>query len=261
MSNCRKSNQVIFIPRKENLKTFPAWYVVYKGKEEKPYPRYVLDQIELDTYSYYPDSNLCSTVWNSQETGKCDLIFAFCSDPVNVYGGQTADQGHGENTLALSSRVMNPWGKPFPYAQQQTYTAFKDFGYWDETATNTENSFLFLTTFRPIPQSKWSLNKTFGTPIEMIDRVIQKQLTTSVPSLIPPADGSPDILTLDVFGRVINFRSDNSGTYVYPQLGVIFAIITGGNFEIEGNLLTTFGNVNLNIEYPSDTTPGVIFSV
>lgn len=257
MSRCKPANQIVFIPKLKDVYSFPNWFVLYSDKDEKPYPVYVSDAVDFLKYSLEPSENNCNTVWTKQATGQCDLIFASCDDPMNTYGRSTEDAGKGENMSYMSARVVTPFGKAFPYIQQQTYTAFKHFGYWNTTATNLEDSFLCLVTFRPVPQSKWTLNKSFGTPLEMIERVIQKDW--NVNTSVETNTVSSEIRTLDLFGRLINYSANNTAEKRYTQTQNIFAELNGVGFDVDGKELRLLaGFVNFTAVYPSNDYPGLI---
>jgi hypothetical protein len=267
---CRPANLLIFLPT--GLETFidPAWYILYAPKQDKAYPVYIRSQAELDTYLFRPSPGVCNTVTNLQQTGKCELVYASCDDSLNVYGNQTEDSGHGEQMLYLSARVSRPFGLAFPYIQQQTYIAVKHFGYFDYSKPeDTSNSVLMLATFRVIPQSKWGLNKTFGTPIEMVSRVINKDWNFYLdPQPFLAQDPTP-VITLDLQGRIIRYVSNRYQTYIHVQTGIVYAQVTNntntGTFKLDGKRLITTGNIDLSISYsdllaPSEYDPGIIFT-
>jgi hypothetical protein len=189
---------------------------------------------------------------------------------MNVYGNQTDDSGHGEQMLYLSARVTRPFGVPFPYLQQQTYIAVKHFGYFDYAKPeDTSNSVLKLATFRVIPQSKWGLNKTFGTPIELVSRVINKDWNVYLePKPFLAQDPTP-IITLDLQGRIISYKSDRYQTYTHTQAEIIYAQIVNntntGEFKVSGRTLITTGNIDLTITYidtlaPAEYDAGLTFT-
>jgi hypothetical protein len=257
---CRPANLVIFIPTAVETFTNPAWYILYKTKQDKAYPVFIRSQAELDSHQFKPSPGVCNTVPNPQQTGLCQLVYGSCDDPMNVYGSQTEDSGHGEQMLYLSARVTRPFGVAFPYIQQQTFIAVKHFGYFDYSEPeNTSDSVLMLATFRVIPQSKWGLNKTFGTPIELVSRVINKDWNVYLePKPFLAQDSSPTVL-LDPQGRIISYKSNRYQTYTHPQTEIIYARITNntltGEFKVNGRNLITTGDIDLTITYEDTLAP------
>jgi hypothetical protein len=189
-----------------------------------------------------------------------------------VYGRQTEDYGHGEQMLSLSAVVTRPFNKPFPYLQQQTYVAIKDFGYFNyKDISDTENTTLFLTTFRVVPQERWGLNRAFGTPIEMVDRVIQKEWRATFTPPVLPGNPGIDFTVLDAFGRIKSIRYVTNQQLIHIQASNIYEIITSPSsadvdatvtdFRVEGDTIYTNGIISFDIQYLDDSAPGVIFNV
>lgn len=260
MIRCAKSNLLILIPKRDQVLTFPSWFVLFSPNNDRPFPVFVRSLAEYGAFSLEPTGSGCSSVFNQNYIGKCELVFATCDDSVNVLNRSTETLGHKESMLPVSARVQKPWAKPFEYSHQEFYCLVKHFGYWNEEGTNTEDCFLMQAYIRPVPQSKWNLNKSFGTPLELLNRVVEKEwkeISDGLPSGLP----SVPVYTLDAQNRIITVTATSTGRISHMQAKVIFAKIVGDGFELRGKELITKGDVNLNISYPELNTPGVVFNL
>lgn len=174
---CTRANLLILQVRDNNA-LIPAvgWAIMYPPGITLAAPHYITNPNALYGWSFNKPLNTCATVHNPHRVGMCNLVFASVEDVINSYGKFTLDEGHTEAIIPLAGRVLIPRDKPYNYDQARTFALLKHYGYWNKEGTNTENSFTMLMTARPVmTQSTLVPNKVFGTPIEIIDRVIQTQ--------------------------------------------------------------------------------------